>query len=149
MALGASAGIGGGLGSISTPALAKAAKLRVQAPYWYRFNVGEAEITVVSDGWQMLGDPSNSFLGVPKDEVRKVLTDNFMNPSDMNIELNSFVVNSNGKMVLFDTGSEHQKCSDPRAGYLQKASRMPGSSARTSHRCHLARSYRPHRRHRR
>ena len=50
MALGASAGVGLGLGSISTPALAKAAKLRVQAPYWYRFNVGEAEITVVSDG---------------------------------------------------------------------------------------------------
>jgi len=45
------------------PALPKADKLRVQAPYWYRFNVGEAEITVVSDGWQMLGDPSNSFLG--------------------------------------------------------------------------------------
>ena len=56
MALGASAGIGLGLGSISTSALAKAAKLHVQAPYWYRFNVGEAEITVVSDGWQMLGD---------------------------------------------------------------------------------------------
>ena len=29
---------------------------------------------------------------MPKDEVRKELTDNFMNPSDMNIELNSFVV---------------------------------------------------------
>jgi len=56
MALGASAGIGLGLGCISTSALAKAAKLRVQAPYWYRFNVGEAEITVVSDGWQMLGE---------------------------------------------------------------------------------------------
>jgi hypothetical protein len=41
---------------------------------------------------------------VPKDEVRKELTDNFMNPSDMNIELNSFVVNRNDKMVLFDTG---------------------------------------------
>ena len=33
LALGASAGIGLGLGSISTSALAKAAKLRVQAPY--------------------------------------------------------------------------------------------------------------------
>jgi hypothetical protein len=33
MALGASAGIGLGLGSISTSALGKAAKLRVQAPY--------------------------------------------------------------------------------------------------------------------
>ena len=129
IALGASAGIALGLGSISSPALAKTAKLRVQAPYWYRLNVGEAEITVVSDGWQMLGDPSNSFLGVPKDEVRKELTDNFMSPSDMNIELNSFVVNNNDRWFC---STEHQKCSDPRAGCLQKASRMPGSSARTS-----------------
>jgi hypothetical protein len=79
MALGASAGIGLGLGSISTSALAKAAKLRSQAPDWYRFNVGGAEITVVSDCWQMLGDPSNSFLGAPKGEEGKELTDNFMN----------------------------------------------------------------------
>jgi glyoxylase-like metal-dependent hydrolase (beta-lactamase superfamily II) len=121
MALGASAGIGLGPGSISTSALAKAAKLRVQAPYWYRFNVGEAEITVVSDGWQMLGDPSNSFLGVPKDEVRKELTDNFMNPSDMNIELNSFVVNSNDKMVLFDTGLGASKMFGPKGGLLAKS----------------------------
>jgi uncharacterized protein len=53
---------------------------RVQAPYWYRFTVGEAEITVVSDGWQMLGDPTNSFLGVPKDEVRKQLTEQLHEP---------------------------------------------------------------------
>jgi hypothetical protein len=121
MALGASAGIGLGLGSIGTSALAKAPKLRVQSPYWYRFNVGEAEITVVSDGWQMLGDPSNSFLGVPKDEVRKELTDNFMNPSDMNIELNSFVVNSNDKMVLFDTGLGASKMFGPKGGLLAKS----------------------------
>src|SRR5260370_7291347 len=120
MALGASAGIGLGLGSIGTSALARAAKLHVQAPYWYCFNVGEAEITVVCDGWQMLGDPSNSFLGVPKDEVRKELTDNFMNPSDMNIELNSFVVNSNGKMVLFDTGLGASKMFGPKGGLLPK-----------------------------
>ena len=49
----------------------KADKLRVQAPYWYRFYVGEAEITVVSDGWQMLGDPSDSFLGCQKTRCAK------------------------------------------------------------------------------
>jgi glyoxylase-like metal-dependent hydrolase (beta-lactamase superfamily II) len=121
MTLGASVGIGLGVGSISTSALAKAAKLRGQAPYWYRFNIGEAEITVVSDGWQMLGDPSNSFLGEPKDEVRKELTDNFMNPSDMNIELNSFVVNSNGKMVPFDTGLGASKMFGPKGGLLARS----------------------------
>src|SRR5260370_7707284 len=103
MALGASAGIGLGLESISTSALAKAAKLRVQAPYWYRFNVGEAEITVVSDGGQMLGDPSNSFLGVPQDELRKELTDNFMTPSHINIELHSFFVNHTHNIFHFST----------------------------------------------
>ena len=78
--LGAGASIGLGLSNFNGPAFAKSPKLGVQAPYWYRFNMGDAEVTVVSDGWQMLGDPSNSFLGVPKEEVRRELTDNFMSP---------------------------------------------------------------------
>src|SRR5260370_39697814 len=68
----------------------------------------------------MLGDPSNSFLGMPKDEVRKELTDHFMNPSDMNIGLNSFLVNGNGKMVLFDTGLGASKMFGPKGGLLAK-----------------------------
>ena len=121
MAAGASAGIGLGLSSLGAPAAAKAPKLKAQAPYWYRFNVGDAEITVVSDGWQMLGDPSNSFLGVPKEQVRKDLTDNFMSPSEMNIELNSFVVNSNGRLVLFDTGLGASKMFGSKGGLLAKS----------------------------
>ena len=121
MAAGASAGLGLGLSSLGAPAVAKAPKLKTQAPYWYRFNVGDAEITVVSDGWQMLGDPSNSFLGVPKEQIRKDLTDNFMSPSEMNIELNSFVVNSNGRLVLFDTGLGASKMFGSKGGLLAKS----------------------------
>jgi glyoxylase-like metal-dependent hydrolase (beta-lactamase superfamily II) len=110
-------GEGLGAGAIPSP-LAKAPKLNVQAPYWYRFDVGDAEVTVVSDGWQMLGEPSESFLGVPKDEVRRELTDNFMSPTEMNIELNSFVVNSNGKLTLFDTGLGGSKMFGPKGGLL-------------------------------
>lgn len=123
MALGAGLGIGVGLEKdlMSTIALAKEPKLRVQAPYWYRFNVGDAEVTVVSDGWQILGDPSNSFLGVPKEEVRRELTDNFMDPSNLNIELNSFVVNQNNKMVLFDTGLGASTMFGPKGGLLAKS----------------------------
>lgn len=106
---------------MSTRAFAGAPKLGVQAPYWYRFNVGDAEITVVSDGLQMLGDPSNSFLGVPKEEVRRELTEYFMDPTTLNIELNSFVVNSNGKMVLFDTGLGGSKMFGPKGGLLPKS----------------------------
>ena len=120
LALGVGAGFGLTLTGLEVPVSAKEPKLQVQAPYWYRFNLGDAEITIVSDGWQMLGDPSNSFLGVPKEEVRRELTDNFMNPSDMNIELNSFVVNMNGKLVLFDTGLGYSKMFGQKGGLLLK-----------------------------
>lgn len=120
LTLGAGAGLGLSLIGLKAPAFAAEPKRKVQAPYWYRFAVGDAEITIVSDGWQMLGDPSNSFLGVPKEEVRKELTDNFMNPSDMNIELNSFVVNMNGKLVLFDTGLGYSKMFGQKGGQLLK-----------------------------
>ncbi len=123
LAIGAGLGAGLTLGAsfVSTRAFAGAPKLGVQAPYWYRFNVGDAEITVVSDGLQMLGDPSNSFLGVPKEEVRRELTEYFMDPTTLNIELNSFVVNSNGKMVLFDTGLGGSKMFGPKGGLLPKS----------------------------
>ena len=38
-------------------ALAKAPKLGTQTPYWHRFVLGDAEVTVVSDGPLPLGDP--------------------------------------------------------------------------------------------
>jgi hypothetical protein len=53
------------------PALPKADKLRVQAPYWYRFNVGEAEITVGSDGWQISEIRQIHFSGCQKTRCAK------------------------------------------------------------------------------
>ena len=41
-------------------ALARAPKLGTQTPYWHRFNLGDAEVTVVSDGPLPLGDPSEN-----------------------------------------------------------------------------------------
>src|SRR4029450_643332 len=45
-------------------ALAKAPKLGTQPPYWHRIKLGEAEITVVSDGTLPLGPPKGPFVGV-------------------------------------------------------------------------------------
>jgi len=45
--------LGAGLGAstmLSGSALAKAPKLGTQTPYWHRFILGDAEVTVVSDG---------------------------------------------------------------------------------------------------
>jgi hypothetical protein len=61
--------LGAGLGAstmLGGSALAKAPKLNTQTPYWHRFTVGDAEVTVISDGPLPLGDPSGTFTGVPK-----------------------------------------------------------------------------------
>jgi glyoxylase-like metal-dependent hydrolase (beta-lactamase superfamily II) len=83
---------------------AKAPFVSDQAPYFYRFNHGKMQATVVSDGPLPLGEPSGTFLGVAKEEVGKMLTDNFLSPTNVVLEQNSLVLNTGDKLVLFDTG---------------------------------------------
>ena len=62
LALGAGLGVGLGASTmLGGSALARAPKLGTQTPYWHRFELGDAEVTVVSDGPLPLGDPSGTF----------------------------------------------------------------------------------------
>src|ERR1051326_430406 len=102
LALGA--GLGAGLGAstfLGGSALAKAPKLGTQTPYWHRFVLGDAEVTVVSDGTLPLGPPKGTFVGVPDEEVRKMLSDNFLNPDNVVLEQHSPIVNTGDKLNLF------------------------------------------------
>ena len=122
LALGAGLGAAGLTTSLmSGPALAKAPKLGTQAPYFHRFILGNAEVTVVSDGTLPLGDPSGTFIGVPKDEVKKMLTDNFLAPDNIVLEQNSPIVNTGDKLVLFDTGMGSSKLFGQTTGRQQKS----------------------------
>jgi glyoxylase-like metal-dependent hydrolase (beta-lactamase superfamily II) len=112
--LGASAALGGS-------ALAKAPKLGTQPSYFYRFNLGSAEVTVVSDGPLPLGPPKGTFVGVPDDEVRKMLSDNFLSPDNVVLEQNSPIVNFGDRLVLFDTGMGTSKMFGPTTGRQQKS----------------------------
>jgi glyoxylase-like metal-dependent hydrolase (beta-lactamase superfamily II) len=118
LALGAGLGTSAMMGNM---ALAKAPKVGTQSQYFYRFNVGDAEVTVVSDGQLNLGDPKGTFTGVPDDEMRKMLTDNFLSPSDVVLEQNSPVVNLGDKLVLFDTGMGTSQAFGPTTGRQQKS----------------------------
>src|SRR5581483_5375245 len=89
-----------------------------QAPYFYRFNHGTMQATVVSDGILPLGDPSSSFLGSSKEEIGKMLTDNFLSPSNVILEQNVLVLNTGDKMVLFDTGMGSSTMFGPTTGKL-------------------------------
>jgi glyoxylase-like metal-dependent hydrolase (beta-lactamase superfamily II) len=75
-----------------------------QAPYFYRFNLGSAECTVVSDGQLPLGDPHAAFLNIAAEEIDRELRDNFLPASNAVLEQNILVVNFGDRVVLFDTG---------------------------------------------
>ena len=75
-----------------------------QAPYYYRFAHGAAEVTIVSDGPLPLGDPSATFMGVSKDEVQGMLRRHFLPVDNVVLEQNIPVVNFGDRLVLFDTG---------------------------------------------
>ena len=122
LALGA--GLGAGLGAstmLGGSALAKAPKLGTQTPYWDRLILGDAEVTVVSDGPLPLGPPKGTFVGVPDEEVRKMLSDNFLNPDNVVLEQNSPIVNTGDKLILFDTGMGTSKAFGPTTGRQQKS----------------------------
>ena len=99
-----------------SPALARAPFASTQAPYFYRFAHGKMQATVVSDGILPLGDPSGSFLGTSKEEIGKMLTDNFLSPTNVVLEQNILVLNTGDKLVLFDTGMGSSQMFGPDAG---------------------------------
>jgi len=111
-----SAGAIGGL-RVRT-AQAKAPRATEQAPYYYRFNHGKIQATIVSDGPLHIGEPSASFLRTPREEIAKMLTDNFLSPTNVVLEQNVLVLNTGERMVLFDTGMGSAKIFGPSTGKL-------------------------------
>ncbi len=108
------------------PALAKAPKTRTQAPYFYRFKLGDLEATVVSDGVLSLGEPAPILPNLPKEEVAKLLTDNFLPPDNLALEQNALVINNGDRLVLFDTGIGPLKIFGPRTGRLLASLKQAG-----------------------
>jgi len=121
--------LGAGLGAstlLGGTALAKAPKLGTQPAYFYRFGLGDAEVTVVSDGPLPLGPPKGTFIGVSDDEVKKMLSDNFLSPDNVVLEQNSPIVNTGDKLILFDTGMGTARNFGPTTGRQQKSMKEAG-----------------------
>jgi glyoxylase-like metal-dependent hydrolase (beta-lactamase superfamily II) len=107
-------------------ALAKAPFANNQAPYYYRFALGQAEVTVVSDGPLPLGDPGSSFLGLPKEQVYSLLETNFLAKDNVVLEQNIPIVNFGDRLVMFDTGMGFSKAFGPTTGRLLKSMQEAG-----------------------
>lgn len=108
------------------PGLARAPMGLPQAPYFYRFKLGTAEATIVSDGPLPLGDPNASFRGLPPEEVARQLRDNFLPTNNAVLEQNILVVNLGERVVLFDLGMGANKLFGDTTGKLLPTLRQAG-----------------------
>lgn len=108
------------------PATARAPLIETQAPYYYRFKHGTMQGTVISDGILPLGEPSGSFLGTSKEEVGRMLTSNFLDPTAVTLEQNILVINTGDKVVLFDTGMGSSQLFGPTPGKMMANLKVAG-----------------------
>ncbi len=109
------------------PAMAKAPMLNKQAPAFYRFKIGSFEATVISDGPLNLGQPKQElFAGLSQDELSKTLSDNFLPADKLLLEQNALVLNTGGKLILFDTGLGSTKLFGDKTGRLVSTLKSAG-----------------------
>ena len=106
-------------GASMAPVMAKAPMQNTQAPAYYRFKVGGIEATVVSDGPLPMGPPkADIFIGLSKEDLGKVLTDNFLSIDNVTLEQNALVINTGDRVALFDTGMGTDRMLGPDTGRL-------------------------------
>src|SRR5437660_932318 len=80
------------LGLSASPARALATMPADQAPYLYRFKLGDAQATIVSDGILPLGDPTSNFTNITKEEIQRQLRDNFLPVDKIVLQQNVLVL---------------------------------------------------------
>ena len=116
----------GALGLGANSARAFAPMPTDQAPYLYRFKLGDSQATIVSDGILPLGEPTANFLNITKEEIQKELRDNYLPLDKIVLEQNVLVLNQAGKTIVFDTGMGGLKLFGPTTGQLMKTLRQAG-----------------------
>src|SRR5262249_1290693 len=109
-----------------SPTFAKGPLANTQAPNFYRFKLGGAEATIVTDGALPLDDPHAIFTGLTKEEIGRQLRDNFLPADNVSLEQNILVVNPGDKLVIFDTGLGSLKGFGPATGKMMSTLKQAG-----------------------
>jgi glyoxylase-like metal-dependent hydrolase (beta-lactamase superfamily II) len=76
-----------------------------QRPGYYRYKVGDYEITVVTDGSTTSPLPENFVINQTKDEVNAALAAAFLEQDKVTISYSPIVVNTGKKLIVMDTGT--------------------------------------------
>ncbi len=96
---------GTAFGPMASPAHAAAASSDKQAPGIYRYKIGEAQVTVVTDGARTFPLADGFILNAKKDEINAVLAAAYMDKDKMTIHFAPLVINNGGKLIVIDTGN--------------------------------------------
>jgi glyoxylase-like metal-dependent hydrolase (beta-lactamase superfamily II) len=89
---------------ISTPTRAAAPMIGKQGPSFYRYKIGDFEVTSFSDGMVRNSTPQNMALNKTLPEIQKALGDAFLPTDHVINQFNVVVVNTGKNLVLFDSG---------------------------------------------
>jgi glyoxylase-like metal-dependent hydrolase (beta-lactamase superfamily II) len=76
-----------------------------QAPSFYRYKVGDAQVTVISDGVNTFPLADSFVPNVKKEEVAAALEKAYMPKDKISIQFGPLVINSGGKLIVLDTGN--------------------------------------------
>jgi glyoxylase-like metal-dependent hydrolase (beta-lactamase superfamily II) len=87
-----------------TPLLAAAPKLGTQAPGFFRFNIGDIEVTALHDGSVESKIEASRIPNVPVEDVLEHMESMHMPTNPAINQFNTMVVNTGSKLVLIDCG---------------------------------------------
>jgi glyoxylase-like metal-dependent hydrolase (beta-lactamase superfamily II) len=87
-----------------SPARAAAAQAGKQAPGWYRYKVGDIEVTVVTDGARTFPLSESFVTNTKPDEVNAALAAAHMETGKVTIVFNPIVLNTGSKLIAIDAG---------------------------------------------
>lgn len=75
-----------------------------QVPGFYRYKIGDFEVTTFNDGFVKVPKLDAFVVNQPLDAIQKVLEESFIPKDDVRVQFNPLLVNTGSKLVLFDSG---------------------------------------------
>ncbi|MFD1333070.1 MBL fold metallo-hydrolase [Methylopila musalis] len=117
--------VGGAAGAALSPAAKAAAPAAGrQAPGVYRYNVGDIEITALTDGMTRRPLDDSFVRNAPVADVRSALQDAFLGPDTVPVSFTTLVVNTGRRLILIDAGAGANLA--PTAGQLSESMAAAG-----------------------
>ncbi|HVG52622.1 MAG TPA: MBL fold metallo-hydrolase [Xanthobacteraceae bacterium] len=100
--------VSGAIAAASAPALAAAPQIGKPAPAWYRYRLGDFEITAISDGLWLREIDDKFMRNVTLADLQQALANSFQPTNGMPTPFTSICVNTGSRLVLIDTGTGGQ-----------------------------------------